>query len=467
MCYAPFLGSIGSKTYMDRPSIPAQAKTPFFLFLGEADRDGATSKLKASGVEYRKKRLESKVENWVLILEIMRSSDLIGTLGKLTNVTYELLLRPEYSEVAAKLLERMKHAPYIIFAHESLLTGVPSAKPQTEENDDYFDMASYFSPPSDEALSHVTKLFEQHDITVTPYRTNAELSVLASAFIDQNEKNLVFRIYIPAGRMWATEAEKLLQLFRDYLNRVSGVRVSHEQYSTKQGVVHEFFADRSFDPSALASEFTQFTETFDLSLSEPGKAIALLAARDIDQRTVQSIVDKYSKEARRLYIDLKQERERRLLSIRHRMEEEITDIADPSAWAEIYRLIDRSLPAVAGVSSAVGAISSTSHAPPSINIDYRPQIIQSVTGIVAQEVSGNTQIGPEASQLLDMIQAYGGSRAVELTSSVYELIDPDARKEDRLSAKQKLKAFLIGVGKKVGDISAGVLQAYIEKQIGL
>lgn len=447
--------------------MPSPAKTPFFLFLGETDRDGATSKLKALGIEYRKKRLESKVENWVLISEIMESSDLIGTLGKLTNTTYELLSRPEYSEAAAKILTRMKHTSYILFAHESLMTGVPLATPQDEENDEYFDMASYFSPPSEEALSHATGLFEKHEIVVTPYRTNAELSVLASSFIDQNEKNLVFRIYIPSGRMWATEAEKLLQLFRDYLNRVSGLHVSHEQYSTKQGVVHEFFADRNLDSSALASEFTQFTETFDLALSEPSKAVDLLAARSIDRRTVQGIVDRYSKEARRLHIDLKQERERRLLSIRHRMEEELTDTVDPEAWNEIYELIDSSLPAVAGFSSAVGAISSTSHEVPPIRIDYRPQIIQSVTGIVAQEVSGNTQIGPEASQLLEMIQMHGGSRAAELTSSVYELIDPDARKEDRLSAKQKIKAFLICAGKKLGDVAAGVLQAYVEKQIGL
>ncbi|MCW0378978.1 hypothetical protein NB697_001824 [Xanthomonas sacchari] len=447
--------------------MPSQAKTPFFLFLGDTDRDGATSKLKATGVEYRKKRLESKVENWVLILEIMESSDLIGTLGKLTNTTYELLSRPEYSEIVAKLLERMKHTPYILFAHESLLTGVPSTTQQSEENDEFFDMASYFSPPSEAALSHAAKLFEEHEIVVTPYKTNAELSVLASSFIDQNEKNLVFRIYIPSGRMWATEAEKLLQLFRDYLNRVSGLRVSHEQYSTKQGVVHEFFADRNFDPSALASEFTQFTETFDLALSEPNRAVALLAARNVDKSTVQGIVDKYSKEARRLHIDLKQERERRLLSIRHRMEEELTDIADPESWNVIYHLIDSSVPTIAGVSSAVGTISRSSASAPSISIDYRPQIIQSVTGIVAQEISGNTQIGPEASQLLEMIQAHGGSRTAELTSSVYELIDPDARKQDRLSAKQKLKAFLIGAGKKLGDVAAGVLQAYIEKQIGL
>ena len=444
-----------------------QTKAPFFLFLGEADRDGATSKLKASGVEYRKKRLESKVENWDLIIEIMGSNDLIGTLGKLTNTTFELLSRNEYSAVAAKLLERLKHTPYILFAHESLLTGVPFAKPQNEEVDEYFDMESYFSPPSEAVLNHVTKLLEQLDITVTPYKTNAELSVLASSFIDKNEKNLVFRIYIPSERMWAAEAEKLLQLFRDYLNKVSGLRVSHEQYSTRQGTVHEFFADRSFDPSELASEFTQFTETFDLALSEPKKAMALLAARDIDQGTIQGIVDKYSKEARRLHIDLKQERERRLLSIRHRMEEELTEISDPETWDEVYRLIDSSLPAVAGASSAVGAISSASHHAPSIRIDYRPQIIQSVTGIVAQEVSGNTQIGPEASQLLELIQLHGGSRAADLTSSVYELIDSDARKEDRLSAKQKIKAFLIGAGKKAGDIAAGLLQAYIEKQIGL
>jgi hypothetical protein len=40
-------------------------------------------------------------------------------------------------------------------------------------------------------------------------------------------------------------------------------------------------------------------------------------------------------------------------------------------------------------------------------------------------------------------------------------------RSDRLKAKQKLTACLIEIGKKTGDIAFGVLQSYIEKQLGL
>ena len=97
----------------------------------------------------------------------------------------------------------------------------------------------------------------------------------------------------------------------------------------------------------------------------------------------------------------------------------------------------------------------------------RPQIIASVQGIVAQEVSGTQNVGVEASQLIDLIKLYGGSRATELTSAVYELEDGDAKQEDRLSARQKLKAFLYKSSGKIGDVALGVLQSYIESKLGL
>lgn len=64
---------------------------PFFLFLGGSDHEGATSKLKAAGCEYKKKFLESRLENWESIFEYLRAENLYGVLVKLINTTYELM----------------------------------------------------------------------------------------------------------------------------------------------------------------------------------------------------------------------------------------------------------------------------------------------------------------------------------------------------------------------------------------
>jgi len=50
---------------------------------------------------------------------------------------------------------------------------------------------------------------------------------------------------------------------------------------------------------------------------------------------------------------------------------------------------------------------------------------------------------------------------------VHELSDESAKTEDRMTAKHRLKGFLISAGSKIGDVTTGVLQSYIENQIGL
>jgi hypothetical protein len=60
----------------------------FFLFIGSTTPDAATSKLKASGIRYRMKRLESNPENWERILGHLKDPALIGVIVKLTSQNY-------------------------------------------------------------------------------------------------------------------------------------------------------------------------------------------------------------------------------------------------------------------------------------------------------------------------------------------------------------------------------------------
>jgi hypothetical protein len=445
---------------------------PFFLFLGDSDREGATSKLKAAGWEYKKKRLESRLENWASIFDHLQAENLSGVLAKLNNTTYELMASPEYAAVTEQLFSTLQHLPHIIFVHESFFTGINehTSSSDATEDDQYFWLSSYFEPPEPHVVEHIHALMDQHELNVVSYRKNAELSVLASAFIDQNEKNLIFRLYVPTGRMWAMEAGKLLQLFRDYLGKVSGLRVRQDQYTTNQGIVYEFFGDHALDPATLPKEFDEFSKLLDMCIISPSEATQMLVDRSIDVRSVHEIVERYAKEAKRLNVDLKHERERRILSIRHRMESELMDVVGTQIdWDELNDLVDLSVPRLGGVSSAIG-FGAPTPAPMmagNITINIRPQIISSVQGIVAQEVSGTQNFGLEARQLIELVKLHGGSRTVELTSAVYEIEDPDANQADRLSARHKLKTFLYKAAEKTGDIALGVLQSYIEKKLGL
>lgn len=100
-------------------------------------------------------------------------------------------------------------------------------------------------------------------------------------------------------------------------------------------------------------------------------------------------------------------------------------------------------------------------------VNLNPQIISTVNGLVAHEISGNVNLSENDQKLLTLIRDHGGSRAVELTSAVHELSDPGIPNPTRLSGAQKLKAFLYAIGPKLGGVAANVLQEYIEHKIGL
>lgn len=78
-------------------------------------------------------------------------------------------------------------------------------------------------------------MLEKYKIHLMPYRSNAELTTMALNFIDETEDQLLFRLYVPRGRIWSSETDKLLQLFRDYLAKVANITVRLDQYRTDRG----------------------------------------------------------------------------------------------------------------------------------------------------------------------------------------------------------------------------------------
>lgn len=447
-----------------------QRDLPLFLFLGTADHEGITSKLKATNTQFKKKLLDSSVQNWNTIFDYYENYQITGTIVKLTPHTYRAIASEEYKELAERLFEEIAKRPNIIFVYESLLSGVSEEPAQDDEEEQDPFYGYYFGQPREGALEIVNSMMEKHGLNVMPYKKNAELTVLATSFLEQNENNLLFRLYVPSERMWALEADKLLQLFRDYLSKVSGVNSRLDQYRTNQGVIYEFFGENEESAKDISEEFDEFSKFMDVCASDPSKAEIILRDKSLSANSITNIVDRYSKEARRLHVDLRQDRERKLLSIRHRLESELADVIPVEAgWDVISAIVNEAIPQAGQLGNALSVDQSPLKISGSQNVtvNLKPQIIQTVNGVVSQEIYGDQHIGPEAKEILELINTYAGERTAELSSSVHEVLDPDAPKSDRLSAKQKLKGFLFSLGGKVTDAALNVLQKYIENQIGV
>ena len=441
-----------------------EIQTPDFLFLNESDREGATSALKAAGFNYKKKRLDSSPQNWETIVEALEIPSLIAVLGKVTTFTFRHLTSPEYADVSARLITKLSSLRHVIFVHESILTGA-SAKSEAFAEDDYFGPSPYFVPPEANVVDQVLALFKKHRINMVAFTTNAELSVLASHFIEQNQRNLIFRVYVPSDGIFANEAKKVLELFHLYLTRVSNLRITHEQNTTRNGIVHEFFADHSVSAEQISSEFESFTEAVSDSVQDPARAIMRMEQSGLPAKDTAALVEKFAKEARRLQTDMRHEQETKMLSIRHRLEDALTETDPTLNDAEILEIAAAAIPKVPTVTSALGSSGGVGSQLPNVLVNHGVIVSGTVNGIVSKELTGQANLGPSAAELMALIAKHGDTQQQELKNALLELVDDGTSKTNKIAAHSKLKTFALWLGKEIGSSAIDLLKEVVKGHI--
>ena len=440
------------------------APAPAFLFLNESDREGATSALKAAGFSYKKKRLDSSPKNWETIVEALEIPSLLAVLGKVTTFTFKHLTNPEYADVSARLIPRLAALRHVIFVHESILTGA-SVKPDEFPEDDYFGPTPYFVPPEATVVDQVLALFKRHRINMVAYTTNAELSVLASHFIEQNQRNLIFRVYVPSEGIFANEAKKVLELFHLYLTRVSDLKITHEQNTTRNGIVHEFFADHSVSAEQISNEFENFTETVADSVQDPSKAILRMEQSGVPTKETAALVEKFAKEARRLRTDMRHELEAKTLSIRHRLEDALSETESSLTDEEIVEIASAAIPSISSPTSALGASGGVGAQLPNVLVNHGVIVSGTVNGIVSKELTGQANLGISATEFMALIEKHGEAQQQELRSALLELVDDGASATNKIAAHSKLKTFALWIGKEVGSAAIDLLKEVVKGHI--
>ncbi len=456
---------------------------PLVLLLGNVTHEGITSSLRAGGEQYKQKHLASSVENWRSILKIFGSFNVRAVVVKLNAWVFTLFADPEYEDVRDALLNSISRVPHIFFVHEDILSRGTSREGTLsreefirhrvgdiadEEIDMY--MAHFgFKLPDEQTLNEASALLQRFQISLIPYKANADVTVMATRFLQDALGNLVFRVYVPSGRLWANEVDRLLGLFRDYLLSTGRKGVRLDQSKTDYGVSYEFHATEEGTSVSLEGEFQEFTRVLDLSLSDPSAAEAALRDKSVDAKEIEGIVARYAKEARRLHVDVKHDRERKILAIRQRMESELSEVVPASSLDLIQHLVDRVIPpthlsSILGIDSRPLALASQNSP---ITINLNPQIIHEMNGIVAREIRGEANVGPRGEELIALVEKYGRENSVELASAVHEISDPSIARAEKVTATNKIKAFLYRLAPEASKAGLNILQAYIQHKLGL
>lgn len=455
----------------------------FFLFVGSADSESATTQLRAGGAIYRKKMLRSKPENWLEIARLVRSPRNRGTLIVLNRHDYGTILSSGWQEAAKELLDGLVGRRHVVFVHEAVfLTDEQRAAADGEnverdipvdvtpwlDDEDYFGMSQeeFFGSIDPDLRDRVNTMLRDRNLDVVPYRSNVERSVIASRFLENSEKHLLFRIYVPAGRLYAQEAESLLGMFREWLGQTGRNSVRQEGYSTHAGQVFEFFSGKEEPHGGLTQTFEDFTAFLENCVAVPEAATRELVSFGANQGTAALLVSRFGTKARRLSLDLRQRREERVLTIKHQFENVLLE-GEGLDEAAFGQLLDELVPLpTAGSALAVGG--SPGVASPALTVNnFNPQFVSQVNGAVVQSVAGNLNLGAQARELLDLVATYGGDSRDLLESAVHELEDEEAPGVDRLAARARLKRFLADVGNRGLNIGTAVLQKYVEHKVGI
>ena len=173
----------------------------------------------------------------------MRDHALIGVLVKLNAKSMERMCLDEYAEVRERFFAGIVAHPHVVFVHESFYDAAVThdhvADAEPDDDDDWFD-SEYFKPLSEHVTSLVTDLLERHDVQVVPYARNVEINVLAASFVDEQQRNVLFRFYVPKGKAWARETATILELFREYLSTGVKIDVRQTSHVTPTGTICEF-----------------------------------------------------------------------------------------------------------------------------------------------------------------------------------------------------------------------------------
>ena len=432
-----------------------------------------------AGLVVRQRAFYPHRQNWETITPLVRDPRLVAAIIKLDASEYTAISGPEYEPAANQLFGELSKVPHVVFVPQSIalpkrhppnspMSKKPVSTKSRRSASDKVRATSLSRVAGQTASARAAAILRKHSINVMPFETERDMRVLAAEFLDDVERNLLFRIYLPAGRLYAAEAGKMLSLFQEWLGTASGRSVRLDEYSTSAGRMYQFFGDSDMQREELREQFDGFQAFLDKCLSESRAAVSSLLEAGVGRAAAERLVSRYSREIRRLQLDLRQELEVRVLAIRHSLEAELVDIDNGFTlpWTEISNVVESMIPDVIGVVS-VGASSTLSSAvsvmPVTVNLNQ--QVISAVQSTVVQNIQGTVHLGSSAKEVLEIVRQYGDSQRSDLEAAVYELEDPDSGHSTRFEARQRLKAFLFKLGGRATDIACGVLESYLESKI--
>lgn len=453
------------------------------LLLGWLATEGVTSAIKAAGRFYVNKSWASGSANWHRMADYLEQDHEPGiacVLGVLSDsVLATSCESDDYDAAFKRLVDLLPSKPHIIFIYEELLH-LPTMSfedylasrhrtdfyGQNREVDEYLRKQFESYVARTEHVSERLRWLNSSGLTIYGYKSRAQLVSAAQDFLVEAFRGLTMRVYIPSSRLWAGEMGRLLNMFVEYLEKVESVRLGMDITHTGKGVIYELFhSEGPLPENDMGRMLDRFSTFLHVCMEDPAKAEQIVRQANLPAGKADELVTRYNREAKRIASDARQDLERKIMSLRHRLESEIIEL-DTAAPAGQIGSAEQTLAEPSAATIICGPESAKPvqmlREIPQI-IMNNPQIVNSYKGIVAQEFFGQVEYSEEGQAIRDLIDRFeSGYANLELKSCVDVLDDGDLPQNKREGAVQRLKAFLRRHATTIEDKVLNILFKYVD-----
>ncbi|UUZ82755.1 hypothetical protein LJK88_01555 [Paenibacillus sp. P26] len=433
------------------------------LLIGELTTESIINELKLLGKEYINKLLRSSPDNWNNIAAMLNSKteNISHVFMKLTESSILRCCDNEYFKALRRICVSMKPYYHEIYVFEDNLKYKFNSEVDLEFDDEEYKKLRELDKTRQKS---VIDYLVNCGVKIVPYSRRLEISISTRAFLEETTKGLLFRLYVNNEQLWSNEIDKLLSLFSDFLKKTKGFNIILDQTNTQHGAIYSFYCDDYvLDSKNFEQSFNAFTGFLELCANDVNKAISFLKDTNLSNNEIDRIISRYSREARRLAVDIKYEHESRMLAIRHRMHSELIDLVPQDTINHIDKIENPGSLLDIVDPDYVNSFISKVH---TVNIN-NPQIISNVRGIIAKEINGGLNYNEYDEQLLSLFKDKTSSKLeyLQLKTALDELKDETTPEINKVTALQKIKEFTLKAGSSIGQVGLNLLEKYIEKLI--
>ena len=447
------------------------------LILGGINHGAIQTSLRTQNYYIYNKILVSSVKNWESICKLIEDdvNDKLIVLGKFTEYTLFQMCFPEYNRVVNKLISLLHKKQHILFIYKNNLLGDFSSYGVSEGQDEFEPMLdnnlhhqsiwlkeNNINDSYDNYLQRVRELVHKmnSELNVLPYEKIIDIEISGQKFLEYVAEGLLFRIFIPDGRIWSNEFDRFIVLFKDYASNISNIKLKITQDRLDTGIVCSVYSkEDDITEDRLNLLFKEFSSFMDICASNPQEAERIINQFKINSDYKIQIIQKYIKEAQRLLLDIKHDREQKIMRIKHRLE---VELQESELSIELNNYVNNLIS-----NPKFENILLDNSKEKKIESNTKSIYINHVDKIIYQELNGNINLSKEDEIFIEIMEKYSNTQAELsiLKTALFELKDKEISKENKRSAWQKLYGFLGKVGSKIGDVGVSLLTKYLEQNL--